>query len=516
MQKEYGDRIIDARMHLDESTPHIQAVIVPLTDDGRLSAKEMFGKIQLKRLQTSYAKALKSLGISRGVEGSKAKHTRIHEFYNAANAPLAPAPAPVRALTVETPPVMLKEQTRQEWAEGQTKAAVEHSKRENKRFRQDIAPAIHKAKVADLAQRKVQEMQETIQALASERDNAVAEAQKAQGRAEAAALRDVPLDRVLAVYGLENDPAAPRSKPRWSGEGHLLRIEGRKWFDDGESRSHGTGSIDLVKHLVGCDYGQAVAWLRDRIGTAPVAEAHALAQKEAAVAVVEKAQAPVFTLPEPSPGNWPKVRKFLTEVRKLPVYLVDRLHEAKKVFADGRANAVFPMVNAKGDVVGAELKGSDPNYPFAGMAPGSSRRSGQFAHSVGATPNRVVVTEAAIDAISYASTHPLEAGEPGYLVVSTGGARSTLEWLADAQKRGMKLVVAYDNDKTGNEKAANMMGEYSRMGGVARREVPEWGKDWNDLLTTPKPPPPPPPPQPKPVRKAAPEPEAPGWKPPGM
>lgn len=488
MEQEYGDRLIDARLHLDESTPHIQAVIVPLTEDGRLSAKEVNGKIALKRMQATYAKALEPLGIQRGIEGSKAKHTSVRAFYAAANAPLPPAPEPVRAPAVETPPMMLKEQARADWAKGQTKAIADSVAQGNKRFRREIVPALNKAKVADLAQRKMAEMQQTIQALAQERDEAKEAAQKAQQKAEAAVLRDIPLDRVMAVYGLEIDPAAPRLKPKYAGEGHLIRVEGRKWFDDGENtRSHGTGSIDLVKHLVGCDYGQAVAWLRDRIGTEPVAEAHALAQKEQAVAAVEQAQPPQFKLPEPNPGNWPKVRKFLTEVRNLPAYLVDRLHGAKKVFADARANGVFVMVDANDKAVGAELKGSDPSRPFAGMAPGSSRRQGQFSTTVGGSPNRIVVTESAIDAISYAGIHPVKAGEPGYLVVSTGGVRSTIEWLGKVQKRGIQLVVAYDNDKAGNEKANNLMAEYTRLGGIARREVPEWGKDWNDMLTSPSP-----------------------------
>jgi hypothetical protein len=483
MKETYGDRIIRADLHLDESTPHIQAIIVPITDDNRLSAKEMFGKIQLKHLQTTYAKAVEKLGIKRGIEGSKAKHSKIQQFYNVATAPLPPEPAPVRALKVKTPPLMLTEQTREDWAAEQSRAAAANAERENRRYRQEIGRVVKKGQVADLAQRRVAEMQETIQALSNERDAAVAAAKKAQEKAEAAALRDIPLERVISAYGLESDPTAIRAKPRWIGEGHVIRLEGRKWYDDGAERAHGTGSIDLVKHLAKCDYSQALAWLRDKVGTAQAAEAHALRQKDAAVDTTKAAIAAEFEPPTPNPWNWPRVKKYLTDVRKLPEYLINRLHEKSMIYADDRYNAVFKMFDSKGRTVGAELKGSNIHSPFTGLAPGSKRIDGQFVLPVGAAPTKVVVTEAAIDAISYASTHQVD--KDGYIVVSTSGARSTLEWLDEMLARELELVVAYDNDKTGNAKADNLIAAYRAKGGKATRErPPAWCKDWNDMLTS--------------------------------
>ena len=39
----YGEHVINAVIHLDEATPHMQVASIPLTDDGRLSAKEIMG-----------------------------------------------------------------------------------------------------------------------------------------------------------------------------------------------------------------------------------------------------------------------------------------------------------------------------------------------------------------------------------------------------------------------------------------------------------------------------------------
>lgn len=74
-------------LHMDETTPHIHAVVVPLSPDGELSAKKMFGgPKELTQLQTDYAEAMKRFGLGRGKENSTAKHTDIREYYARVNA----------------------------------------------------------------------------------------------------------------------------------------------------------------------------------------------------------------------------------------------------------------------------------------------------------------------------------------------------------------------------------------------------------------------------------------------
>jgi hypothetical protein len=83
--KKYGaDRIITATIHRDEKTPHLSAFVVPLTQDGRLSAKDFIGnRTQMTADQTSFAKAVEHLGLERGIERSKSTHTSIKQHYAA-------------------------------------------------------------------------------------------------------------------------------------------------------------------------------------------------------------------------------------------------------------------------------------------------------------------------------------------------------------------------------------------------------------------------------------------------
>lgn len=94
LANKYGeDRIITSTVHRDETSPHLSAFVVPLTKDGRLSAKEFIGgRNQMSQDQTTFAKAVKHLGLERGIENSKAKHTTIQSYYARVNSPMPNPP----------------------------------------------------------------------------------------------------------------------------------------------------------------------------------------------------------------------------------------------------------------------------------------------------------------------------------------------------------------------------------------------------------------------------------------
>ncbi|KZM39228.1 hypothetical protein OA92_20220 [Marinomonas sp. SBI22] len=61
LRNEFGDNLVSAVLHLDEKTPHIHAHIVPMTDDARLSARELFNKSTLPDYQKSYLNQMKTI-----------------------------------------------------------------------------------------------------------------------------------------------------------------------------------------------------------------------------------------------------------------------------------------------------------------------------------------------------------------------------------------------------------------------------------------------------------------------
>jgi len=84
LREKYGhDRVLCAVVHKDETSPHLSAYVVPLTKDGRLSAKEFIGnRASMTADQTSFHQAVKHHGLERGVERSKATHQTIQQFYS--------------------------------------------------------------------------------------------------------------------------------------------------------------------------------------------------------------------------------------------------------------------------------------------------------------------------------------------------------------------------------------------------------------------------------------------------
>lgn len=76
-----ADNVVQVMLHMDESTPHIHAVIFPRTKDGRLSAKDILGGPPgLSEWQTRYAAAI-GKGLSRGKKKSKGQHQKIAHWY---------------------------------------------------------------------------------------------------------------------------------------------------------------------------------------------------------------------------------------------------------------------------------------------------------------------------------------------------------------------------------------------------------------------------------------------------
>lgn len=73
--------VIDAKVHMDETTPHMHFEFCPCVD-GHLSARKLFDKWKLQVLQTEFADYLKEqkFDILRGLEASGVKHIPIPQL----------------------------------------------------------------------------------------------------------------------------------------------------------------------------------------------------------------------------------------------------------------------------------------------------------------------------------------------------------------------------------------------------------------------------------------------------
>jgi hypothetical protein len=272
-------------------------------------------------------------------------------------------------------------------------------------------------------------------------------------RDQANRLRAVALPAVLLAAGAVRDP---RDKARWRTATGMISVTGCKFFDWNRGCGGG-GAIDLVMHLYGLGFTDALAWLRGRFAHAEPAAASAQTSE------------PPLRLPGRDACNLPTVTRYLIRERRIPSSLVDRLIRSGSLYADDRANAVFLLLGKKNASVGAELRGTG-SYPWHGMAPGSDKNRGFFSVR-DSRAHAVILCESAVDALSCFALHP------GRWCISTAGARSHPRWLPDIMRHGLPVYCGFDADPTGDNMAAAMIAGYPS---VRRLRPPR--HDWNDVL----------------------------------
>ncbi len=286
-------------------------------------------------------------------------------------------------------------------------------------------------------------------------------------------LRDLPLDEIAIRLGLTQDK---HDKHKWRCEGQTISINDQKFYDH-RAKQGGYGAIDLVMHVQGSNFKEALQWLADGKSELPPVQMRSSQLSEPPLSLSHKSKAQErqpFQPPVQDESKWLTVRQYLTQKRQLPVALVDELHTQGKVYADAKQNAVFLRQDVDGNLTGASLRGTYNDSSFKGLATGSEREGGWFSFVQGEGElKRIVLVESAIDALSAAAL----AEQPGKaMFVSTDGAGSIpITWL---QQQGVEIVAAHDSDRPGEEMAWRLAAEL----GSVTRATPTFGKDWNEQL----------------------------------
>lgn len=116
-QETHGeDNVVSVVLHMDEKTPHLHVTVVPIVqgkskdqayrekkakaaeekgieqkkkrkykkkdpDEFRLCAADVMARTRLKEYQTTYAEAVADFGLTRGIDGSIAKHIDVNDWY---------------------------------------------------------------------------------------------------------------------------------------------------------------------------------------------------------------------------------------------------------------------------------------------------------------------------------------------------------------------------------------------------------------------------------------------------
>ena len=210
LQNKYGkENVVSFTLHQDELTPHVHAVIIPITHDGRLAAKELFTPTTLRELQTEYAQAMAPHGFERGVEHSQTINQPPRRHYGQADqlGQLVPGPVLVQAVELGKIPLF-----------GQDEWKTKEAARVNEAFAQQVGQvqervnkAVQQAQASASAQEQVKTLRKQL---------ATSEGLKQAHFAQLAA-KQAELNRV-AVGVAQGDLTIGRAV---ADQGHALRAE---------------------------------------------------------------------------------------------------------------------------------------------------------------------------------------------------------------------------------------------------------------------------------------------------
>jgi Plasmid recombination enzyme len=160
LKNKYGEQnILTAVIHRDETTPHLSAYVVPITKDGRLSAKEFIGgKAKMTADQTEFAKGVKHLGLERGIEGTKTPHQSIKQFYARIDRPLS-----IPSITAdEVKPQRVEPKTIIEKIKGVFESESVIAERINKKFKESFAETHEKASKSLYNEQKIKSLENVL------------------------------------------------------------------------------------------------------------------------------------------------------------------------------------------------------------------------------------------------------------------------------------------------------------------------------------------------------------------
>jgi hypothetical protein len=139
-----------------------------------------------------------------------------------------------------------------------------------------------------------------------------------------------------------------QDKAEWYTTQRVISVNGPK-FMNWTRKTGGGGAIDLVIHLQGVGFKDAVLWLHNHFsssfvqGSSPI-KSHPVKQ--------------TLKLPQKDDKKLQQITQYLINRRGVSEKLIKNLIKSKKLYADIMGNAVFLLLGKKKRVVGAKPRGT--------------------------------------------------------------------------------------------------------------------------------------------------------------
>jgi 5S rRNA maturation endonuclease (ribonuclease M5) len=439
LKERFGQNLLSINMHLDENGgAHCHIMIVPITEDGRLSAKELFGnnKTDKKYLdwQDWAGDAYKPLGLDRGEKYSTAKHTSIKTYNKRVNS------------AVEEAHQIYNTGITKEEAIKQLAVVKEENKalnEENKQLKK--TSSYYKQKAFE--------------------QNAVILKQQTEN------LKSISVREVIQYMYAGVQDKIDKNKYKIEGVGNVSVNDRENTFKVWGSTEKGSNNaINLVMQLSKVSFKQAVAKLAQFFTGESLVEA--IVKSETIKQLAQKEVEKVLTTEElqtTTPTD--QVIEHLRKTRGLDRPAINfLLKNGLESFKSGKfTNIVYFSADKKSAEITGTVKINNKRF---------KQNRGTDAVIINANAEQAVVAESVLDAISFCLVNGIDYTQTA--LISTSGNSKTAQALK-ALSSYSKVLIATDNDDVGNNIANKITAAHSNT-----ERFVSVGKDWNEDLTNPE------------------------------
>ena len=244
--------------------------------------------------------------------------------------------------------------------------------------------------------------------------------------------------------------------------GFYINTETNEWYCFSKSANNGgRNAVNCLMEMLGMDLKTAVTELSG------LPYSRSISYTPTAKQTPDKRE---LKMPDRA-DNMKKVFAYLCRTRKIDSKIVEGLVRDGLLYQDKFGNAVFVHKNDDGEIVGAEIQGTNTYKRFKGVAEGTS--DSLFSVKVG-QPNKAYIFESAIDLLSFKQLANQQKIQNSVLVSMAGLKPNSLKPLSE---KGIRLFSCVDNDDKGIKfTAANGLTPCNRV--LAENRV----KDFNELL----------------------------------
>jgi hypothetical protein len=493
------ENIVRFTLHMDEKTPHIHCVFVPINPRRRLSARDYLnGRELLMKYQDAYAQVMAPFGLARGIPKTLTHraHVTTPEYYKDINA----STQGTRQLIASIKPENV-DQIRPQIEENMVRLQVDYQDKSYKlRYAQTANRNLMEGDQRQVYQQTLREdsprAHEYIKQEISLIDFAINklgwQKDKLKSSKQHVALKH-PSQRSIVV--------STRSKERtghwvyWSVDGgggtliDLLRAEGRSWEDIrslADEYGFNQSLIQPAQSLVPAS--RVISAPHSSDGMDPI---QASKQAQAHLdRIVRATYQPYLSQRSIKKETYQELQglKVSDKAAAFPLY---------KDINESGVGQLCSTITYYTDRLGDRVK-----YFQKGLARGLSILSPV---SCLQEADRFVITESPIDALSYRQLERT-GGEEWRVVVGakqasvsydqqatvylstcgniTNQIRKDLKTVCKlAYEQGKTVVLAMDKDKAGSEMAQSLVHMLKEVGTNYHIEAPTLGKDWNDTLT---------------------------------